>query len=45
MEVIRQNQDIRNMRCPKRQRAFQSFYFLKLIALNCDSHKRGEREK
>ena len=45
MEVIRQNQDIRNMRCQKMATRFSIPLLFKLIALECDCHATKKREK
>ena len=45
MEVIRQNQDIDNMRCHFLATRFSIPLLFKLIVLDCDHHEFLEREK
>jgi len=45
MNVIRQNQNIRNMRCHFLATRFSILLLFKLIAAECDHHECWEREK
>ena len=45
MELIRQNQDVRNMRCQRMATRFPISLLFKLIVLECDHHECWEKGK